>query len=256
MFYVLMTIFGAMMGSFLCCQVRRMQARAEGAKKIPARSICEKCRRQLRWYENVPIVSWLVLRGKCRTCGAKIGRAEILSEVLAAGTFLILALMTLRPGMNLADITAMGWGVFATELLFLSTLIFLAIYDGIFGVLPVFALVLAGFLSVIKIILAGEINILALFSVVVLGGVYLLLYVVSHGKWVGDGDYILAAAIGACLAQPFYALVALFVANFVACVTMYPMVRKNKNRQIYMGPFLAVGYVVAAFLMNYGIINL
>ena len=88
-------------------------------------------------------------------------------------------------------------------------------------------------------------------AVGVLGGVYLALYLVSHGKWVGDGDWLLGTAIGLALGQPFLALVVLFVANFSAAAVMYPAVRKRRSHQVHFGPFLVMGYVVVAVFSGF-----
>ena len=93
-------------------------------------------------------------------------------------------------------------------------------------------------------------------AIFILGGVYLLLHLVSKGKWVGDGDWILGAIIAAVLGTPWLALVALFIANFSACLIMYPIVRKQKSHTIYFGPFLVFAFILTFILSNYGIINL
>ena len=76
-------IIGACLGSFLCCQARRLHLRAsssEARQSLGSRSVCLNCHRRLKWFDNLPIISWIFLRGKCRYCRHKIGIAEVLSE--------------------------------------------------------------------------------------------------------------------------------------------------------------------------------
>ena len=258
MIYLFALVIGACVGSFLCCQVRRMQLKSVRGKKLPARSVCMYCKKQLKWYENVPVVSWLVQKGKCRHCGRKIGTAELLSEVLTAVAFVAI---TVRFAMGAENVwiwpvmTGSMWGWLVFELIFVSVLMFLAIYDACYGELPFYILILAVFLSVIKIILGILPNILAgtfeialilnpLMAGLMLGGIYLSLYSVSHGAWVGDGDWLLALAIALALGTPFKALLVLLISNLSATLIMWPVVRKTGSRKIYFGPFLVLAYVI------------
>lgn len=76
---------GACMGSFLCCVALRV---AKGDKRPwQGRSHCDYCGRTLGFLDLVPIMSWLCLRGRCRTCGAKIGLRSLFAECLCAAVF-------------------------------------------------------------------------------------------------------------------------------------------------------------------------
>ena len=88
-------------------------------------------------------------------------------------------------------------------------------------------------------------------SVLILGGLYLFLYLVSKGKWVGDGDWLLGTAIALALFHPWLALVALFAANFLACLVMAPIVIKRKQPKIYFGPFMVVAFIIVYSLSNF-----
>ena len=88
-------------------------------------------------------------------------------------------------------------------------------------------------------------------SVAVLGGVYLLLYIISKGKWVGDGDWILGSALALVLGTPWLALVTLFLANFLACMVMLQMIKRLKNHKIYFGPFLVIAFVIVYSFSEY-----
>ena len=85
-----------------------------------------------------------------------------------------------------------------------------------------------------------------LLSVLILGGLYLILYLLSKGKWVGDGDWILATAIAIALGQPFLALLTLFLSNFLACLVMLPAAKGNTKAKVHFGPFLVIAYVIVA----------
>ena len=73
-------MMGAIFGSFACCQSYRIRYKEEG-KKIGERSECLFCHHRLSWYELIPILSWMLQRGRCRKCGKKIGGIELASEV-------------------------------------------------------------------------------------------------------------------------------------------------------------------------------
>ena len=73
-------MMGAIFGSFACCQAYRIRYKEEG-KKIGERSECFFCHHRLSWYELIPILSWMLQRGRCRKCGKKIGGIELISEV-------------------------------------------------------------------------------------------------------------------------------------------------------------------------------
>ena len=254
LFLIFMFILGSAFGSFFCCQVRRREEKKHPSS-LPNRSICLHCRKKLKWHDNIPIISWCILRGKCRNCHKKIGSAEIISE-FASG----LALLFIATTINVETATPENWLIFTFVTIFTLSLLFLAIYDGLTGKLPVLGLTISSICAIIPLILhlgnnflvVGFFNLetllleikMPLLSALIFGGIYLALYLVSKGKWVGDGDWILAGAIGLALGHPWLSMVAIFIANFSACLIMYPAVKKSKNHQIYFGPFLVLSFVI------------
>lgn len=250
-FLVLLFVLGACFGSFLCCQARRLKIKATSKKhELNKRSVCLNCNTQLRWYDNIPIISWLVLGGKCRKCRKKIGIAEFLSELGVAVAFLLLGV-----NFDIFYATALEWAIFIAMLVLTLSLSFLAIYDGLYGELPVFALNISLIIATISLILrecflissAGfslELVWQPLLAVLILGGIYFLLYFISRGDWIGNGDWILGIVIGLAVFYPWLALLVLFVANLLACVIMFPIVKKQKRRKIYFGPFFVAAFVI------------
>lgn len=85
---VFAAVLGAVTGSFLSACIHRMP---RGVSLLnPRRSFCPSCGKTIPWYENLPLLSWALLRGKCSGCGAKISLRYPLVELLAAGLFLAL----------------------------------------------------------------------------------------------------------------------------------------------------------------------
>ena len=258
-FLIFLFILGACLGSFLCCQARRLHFKVahKGSKKLGSRSVCLHCHYQLEWYDNLPIISWLILRGKCRKCHHQIGLAEIISEIALGLGFLALG-TTINPFVA----NPLTWSIFIATLLLVTSLAFLAIYDGLYGELPTRLLILSIVLAAIVLSLNHAAVLVAsgftpeliyqpILSVLILGGLYLILYLISHGKWVGDGDWLLATAIGIALGHPWLALIALFIANLLACLIMAPAFFIKKQHRIYLGPFLVIAFVITLVFANF-----
>lgn len=285
-FLILLFVLGACFGSFLCCQARRLRLKEQkGSKKspkiqktqkshtsksaaksqIPARSICFHCHYQLKWYDNIPIVSWLALKGRCRKCHRKIGAAEFLSELLGGLTWLALGAAFLFTGATsitgavaaapttLSAIAPLDWAIFIAILALTLPLGFLAIYDALYGELPVAVLTLSIICAIIVLTLklwaslstAGFSDALILQplgAVLILAGLYLALFKISKGKWVGDGDWLLALALALALGNAWLALITLFLANLLATLSALP--RLQKTKQIHFGPFLVASFII------------
>lgn len=269
-FLGLLFILGACLGSFLCCQARRLHLRTTPKSStktkaksahLGARSVCLSCGYQLKWYDNLPIISWLILKGKCRQCGHKIGLAEILSELGVGLAFLALGFGAQLNGATIelmcTNLTELM--IFVGILAFVTLLAFLAIYDGIYGQLPTIFLTFSIICAIIIVILRewASLSVVAdfwpslgydllnlLFAALILGGLYLLLYQVSKGKWVGDGDWLLGLTLALVLGAPWLALITLFFANFLACLVMLPVIKKHRDHKIHFGPFMVAAFII------------
>lgn len=253
-FLVLMFIIGAMMGSFACCQAWRLRYREEGKKELGKWSVCLNCGRRLKWYENLPVVSWIGLRGKCRKCGAKIGAAEILSEIGLGTSFVLIG-------------NYFGYGSLMAILklvvvsLTMTGMWILVVYDAKWGRLPVKVLTFVNVCAIMYVILRivgwhfGGPSVdfwNLLYAVGILAGVYYLLYFFSKERWVGSGDWLLALAISLLLSNWFLALVELFVANLLASVAgIFVIYKQGRGARISFGPFLVVAFVIVFILQDW-----
>lgn len=263
---VFLFVLGACIGSFLCCQVRRIHYRElhPSQKHLGNRSICLKCRHTLKWYDNIPLLSWFTLAGKCRYCHAKIGFLEPLSELALALAFLLLGL-----NFNFATASPLNWAIFLLSLLLVSILGFLAIYDAGSSELPTLGLIFSIICAAI-ILFLKQYSVFQLFgwnpslivdplvSVIILSGVYLAFYLISKGKWVGDGDWILGLALGLAHISPWLSLLTLCLANLLACLIMIPLLYSSKksrslkpHTRIPLGPFLVAAFVIIYSCQNF-----
>ncbi|MDI6840568.1 MAG: prepilin peptidase [bacterium] len=84
--YILFFILGACFGSFFSVCIHRIP---KGLSIISPRSYCPMCKHVIKWYDNIPIISYCILKGKCRYCGKKISMLYIGVELITAGVFLI-----------------------------------------------------------------------------------------------------------------------------------------------------------------------
>lgn len=297
---ILGVILGAALGSFACCQAWRLRYRAEGERGVRnkdggqkqarqvrglgQRSVCMSCRRRLKWYDNIPIVSWVMLGGRCRYCRKKIGAAEILAEVGCAlaygGVMGVMAKEVLectgvvgRGGVGdgwPVDLGLVPWWMWAVDAVILVAgvgLALLAVYDAKWGEMPTSILTFVNVCAIIVVILRWQAGLLVGFegwanlvgAVGVLAGVYYLLYIVSKEKWVGGGDWILGLAIGLILGNVWLAMLELLVANVVTLVVAGVMEMRNgelvggrgkrkgggaMRMEVPLGPGLVVGFAI------------
>lgn len=284
-FPIFMFIFGACLGSFLCCQARRLHFKTASISEVPtpkkgstkrtssrqkslgARSVCLSCGYQLKWYDNIPIFSWLFLKGKCRKCHHQIGLAELFSELGLGLAFMLVAIGMVARGITFTFLAAnpIELATIIFSLFFVAIIGFLAIYDGLYGQLPTSILTISIICAIIIVILRERVSLSVgqdllnlLFATLILGGLYLLLYLISKGKWVGDGDWLLGLALALVLGTPWLALIALFLSNLFATLIMLPSIKRGHSHKIYFGPFMVAAFVVVFAFSHffYAIISL
>jgi leader peptidase (prepilin peptidase)/N-methyltransferase len=249
---IFLFVLGAGVGSFVSATVGRMRQ----GRGLGGRSRCSKCDHELGAVELLPIVGWLILRGKCRKCRQKIGVEPLLAEIATACFF-----VSSYQFWPLTEANVLVSGVlFGMWLVILSGLIFLLIYDAKYQVLPnrVIYPVIA-FSAIFWLIssVTNEQNICSMvldltYSMLPVAGIYGLIFVLSRGKLVGLGDVKLGVIIGFLL--PWWgALAVLGLANIMAflIIAIWFAAHKSTRRHIAFGPFLIVATLVFFFVMKF-----
>jgi len=192
--------FGSIIGSFLNVVVYRVP---RGMSIVSPGSACGACGHEIRWYDNIPLISWLALRGRCRDCGARISVRYPLVELAGAAFFVVVALF-FAPAVFLAP-TAVAAAAAALELvafLYLAAIsLALAVIDAETRRLPDAIVLPAYAVGAVLLTLSAGLgaDLPRLGSAAVGAGamvaVYLLLAVLRPGG-MGMGDVKLAGVLG------------------------------------------------------------
>jgi leader peptidase (prepilin peptidase)/N-methyltransferase len=234
---VIAAVVGAMIGSFLNVCIYRLPL---GRSIVWPGSACGSCGHQLSWFENIPVLSFLVLRGRCRACHARISWRYPLVELLTAAMFAG-AWWYYGPG-----------ALLASRLIFGCALIVLFAIDLEHHLLPNVITVpglLVGFAfspfaepgwlaSLIGILVGGG----------VLWGIAEAYYLIRHEEGLGMGDVKMLAMIGAFVGWKL-TLVTLMMASFAGSIVGVILIVSRRGGMKYalpFGTFLALGAAFAA----------
>ena len=218
----LFVLFGLLFGSFLNVLILRIPK--EQSVIFPS-SHCPQCKNKLKFYHNIPIFSWLFLRGKCAFCSQKISIQYPLVELFSALIFLVIFLQN-------SNITQALVASLVFALLFGLSIIDFR-YKAVPDSLNLAALSLAIFSS--NMIVDNFINAL-LFA----GGFSLLRFYVSFivkKEALGEADIMIAATIGAMVGVQL-GLVCIFLSAIIALPVF--MIVKNRDLEIPFIPFLSI----------------
>ncbi|HSW10494.1 MAG TPA: prepilin peptidase [Bacillota bacterium] len=230
---VLAAIAGLCVGSFLNVCIHRLPLRTS---VVFPPSRCPACGTSLRPIDLVPVLSYLWLRGQCRSCGKGIAlRYPIVELATAAGFGVAVA----RWGPGLAAFQAA---------VFLSLLIVACFTDLETGIIPNRITVSGTIVGLTLMTLGPAGPVTAALGMAAGGGTLLLLALVSGGG-MGGGDVKLGALMGAFLGWPAIgaALAVAFLAGGLAGIVLLAAGRKRRRDPIPFGPFLAAGAVAALF---------
>lgn len=227
-------ILGTAMGSFINVVVDRV-IRGE---TLGGRSHCDYCKKTLMWYDLIPLISYIVLRGKCRRCHKQLSIQYLLVE-LATGIIYVVTWL-LVPFTSVI----LYWGIVSCAwIIVLSDLRYKLISD---------YMQIAFFISALLLKISMKSTLFSLMGDCVAGVSVLLpiglIYVVTNERAMGLGDVILAGIIGFMLGVG-KGLLAIYVAFLVgAVVGVFLLIQQKKGMKstVSFGPFLLIGALVAS----------
>lgn len=229
-------IFGLLIGSFLNVVINRK----ETGENLGGRSHCNNCKYTLRWFDLIPVISWITLRGKCRECKGKISIQYPLVEILTAIVFAYLASVT-------TDVYILIY-----QFIIASLFIAIFVFDLKHMIIPdVWSYPLA-VLSFIPYLINFNFS-LDLFSGIILALPFYLLWKVSNGKWIGLGDAKLLLSIGWILGLAL-GLTSIAIASWLGLLyallvmLIHQLNLSSKNitmkTAIPFGPFLILAFAI------------
>lgn len=212
-------IFGTLIGSFLNVVIYRIP---KGESIVFPASKCQSCQTPLKWYHNIPVFSWLFLRGKCAFCGDAIAKQYPIVEML---TGLIFLLLYLKLGLvwYLPFVAASFAALFALVMIDFK---YMAVPDSVNFAALLFALIQPDFLHA------------ALYAAIAAGGLYLIgLFssFIARREAMGGADVIVAGTMGALLGFPNF-----FVAIFLSAILAIVPAMIWRERGVPFVPFLAM----------------
>lgn len=229
-YIIMMVLYGIVIGSFLNVCIYRIP-KEESIVVVP--SHCMKCGNKLKWYDLVPLMSYLFLRGKCRYCKDKISVQYPLVE-LANG--LLYGVLVYIKGFGIETIL---------YCLCTSALLALSIIDWRTFEIPVAFNIFIGILGIIRLLTdIGHWYIYAVGFVSVSGFLYLL-FLITKGRGIGGGDIKLMAAAGLLIGWQGIIL-SLGLGCVLGSVIHIILMRiQNKDRVLAFGPYLSLGIYIS-----------
>jgi leader peptidase (prepilin peptidase)/N-methyltransferase len=238
---ILISAIGLALGSFLNVCIYRIPHKKS---ILHPGSSCPKCGTKIRFYDNIPVLSYIILRGRCRSCEAAISLQYPLVELFTAG---LLVIAYLRFGLTW-DFAARGILILAMILTFFIDLKHRIIPDVL--TLPG---VILGFLLSFLVDSPSVLN--SALGAIVGGAIFYLAAVLGEilfkKESMGGGDIKLAMLLGAFLGWKSVILVFFISALFGALiggVALFFSRQVKDSRTIPFGPFLALGAIIAVFL--------
>lgn len=246
---IIFFLFGLIIGSFLNVVVYRLNA----METLMGRSHCPHCRNKIRWYDNIPVISFVVLMAKCRDCGRKISWKYPIYELITGIIFLFIG------NYFFAFAYPITWLTTLYYLIVFSLLLIIFAYDVEYMEIPMIVLWAGVIISVVYLLgvdwqrfgaVASYFD-LKLVSGLIGGAVaFLFFYVLaaySKETWMGMGDAYLGLFIGLIVGWPHVisALMLSFTIGALVSVILLMMQRKTMKSQVPFAPFL----VVATFLV-------
>ncbi len=273
--YFMVAVLGGVFGSFAGAQVWRLRARQLVADEVEGEHIpkselrrlkplidreliadhsqCLLCGHSLRTLDMIPIISWLVLRGRCRYCHKFIGWSEILLEMGLAVLFVLSVYFWPSPLDGTTEIIKL-----AIWLVALVLLAILFVYDWRWFLLPDRInfpfIVFGGLFFVLNIVQSDNVVSLVagtLGAVMILSMLYYILHIVSRGRWIGLGDVKLGLGMALFLMDWRLAFVVLFVSNAIGTLLVLPGILKRtvkSQAKIQFGPLMIAGFLLTWFL--------
>lgn len=227
-------LFGLAIGSFLNVVIVRVP---EGRSLWHPRSACPGCSAQLAWHDNIPVLSFLWLRGRCRKCGMRISRRYPIVEGVTAAA---LAAAYLAFGRT---------GDFIVAAVLLATLVVVTAIDLQHQLIPDLITLPGILVGLVANLALGHVSWFdSAIGIVVGGGLFLVIILVSRGG-MGGGDMKLGAMLGAFLGWKalLFALFAAIVLGGVVGVAVLVSGLRGRKDPIPFGPFLAAGGAMALF---------
>lgn len=279
-------VIGAILGSF----IKAIADRSLTNKTFFGRSFCPKCRHTLSWFDLVPILSYLLLNGRCRYCHKKISLEYPFVEIIL-GILIAFLFWFSSPKFGAAEDIFQQIIFFADlffKTFFISVLIAITITDLKKTLIPDrimypsiwISIIFITFITIIKIIylyyylsqnqigkyllpphsdyfarhalITAEPFLGSIFSAIIIGGFFLALIIITKGKGMGGGDVKLGAFMGLTLSFPL-SLVAVMLAFLTGAITSIILIifkKKHFGQSIPFGPFLVVGSLIALFWGN------
>ena len=224
-------LFGLVIGSFLNVVIARLP---EGKSVLRPRSACPGCGAPIAWYDNVPVLSFAALRGRCRACGMAIPWRYPIVEATTGATF-ALAYTLLGPTPD-----------FVVAATLLAALIAITAIDLAHQIIPD-VITLPGIpAGVVASLATGRVTWLeSILGIAVGGGLFLIIILASRGG-MGGGDMKLGAMLGAFLGWKLALLAILLgvLTGGVVALCLLMLGRKGRKEAIPFGPFLALGGAV------------
>ncbi|MFA5773739.1 MAG: prepilin peptidase [Candidatus Paceibacterota bacterium] len=259
--FLFVFLLGTIIGSFLNVVIYRFNT---GRTITKGRSICMSCNRNLRWYELIPVLSFLIQSGKCRRCTSKISHQYPLVELVTGLVFALIAFKFL-PVLYFSY-----WAYIFFVVLFVfifSLLIVISVYDLRHKIILdklVFVFIIISFLSIfINSSEFGPIFTLPTFGALITGPIlaipFALLWFFSKGRLMGLGDGKLVLGIGWMLgiSSGLFAIILSFWLGTIVSLSLMLLSKRKMNMktEIPFAPFLIISALVT-FLFSFNIFSL
>ncbi len=246
---IVLFLLGASVGSFLNVVLYRS---VMGSKWWWGRSVCDFCQKQLSWFDNVPILSYLVLQGKSRCCQEKLALTHPVIEILTGSLFVwwywsgsLFFQLTRAPFQTLQPMFWLSVGIL---------LIMIVVADALYLLIPDIAVGLLLLLTIgyrVGLTLFGimQLNDLltSVMGAILMVGFFAGLWLATKGRGMGLGDVKLVAPLSLLLGWP-KVLVGMFLAFVTGAVVGLILVALGKRRLgqvVPFGPFLVLGSILA-----------
>ena len=233
-FLVAFFIFGLVMGSFYHVVATRL---SNDESIISPGSHCPRCNYSLKWYDNIPVISYILLKGKCRKCNSKIPISYLVVEIV---TGLLFAVSYHSFGMSREQLIS---------LVFISSLIIIIISDIEYMIILDEVLIFASLVIVVlyMVLFGLEIGAYHIYSGI---GAFLVMYLIKilgdkafKKESLGGGDIKLMFLFGLVLGFPM-SIITIFLATFIAFPIALIILITSRDNVIPFGPFLSMAAIL------------